>query len=74
MVPNLRALAAFIRSNNRMPTREEMRNYFNASGDLSGTMPGTAEYDQQLSYLEGRADFIEENHRFPTEAEMPDPF
>ena len=73
MVPTLRSLATFIRSNNRMPTPDEMQQ-FNAVGDLTQTLPGTAEFDCQLKYLEDLSDFIEKNRRFPTEEEMPDPF
>ncbi len=73
MVPKLRSLATFIRSNNRMPTRDEMK-HFNAVGDLTQTLPGSADFDRQLTYLEDLVDFIEKNRRFPTEQEMPDPF
>ena len=74
MVAKLRSLASFIRSNNRMPTRDELRQKFNAAGDLSRTLPGTADFNRQLTYLEECADFIEKNLRVPTEEEMPDPF
>ena len=73
VVPKLRSLATFIRSNNRMPTRDEME-HLNGFGDLTQTLPGTADFDRQLTYLDNFADFIEQNGRFPTEQEMPDPF
>ena len=73
IVPKFRRLAAFIRSNNRMPNPQELRN-LGAAGDLSDTLPGTPEFDRQLRFLEECADFIEENRRLPTEQEMPDPF
>jgi hypothetical protein len=73
MVPKLRSLARFIRSNNRMPTRDEIQQ-LGAFGDLTHTLPGTADFDRQLMYLENSADFTEKNRRFPTEEEMPDPF
>ena len=73
MLPNLRALVTFIRTNNRMPTHTEMR-HFNAVGDLSTTLPGTADFDRQLAYLETLIEFIEKHRQFPAEEELPDPF
>ena len=73
LVPKLRSLVAFIRTNSRMPTRDEMAQ-FNAVGDLSEAEPGTPEFDQQVAYLEDFASFIETNGRYPTEQELPDPF
>ena len=43
-VPMLRSLATFIRTNNRMPSPDEMAQ-FGAAGDLSGTLPGTSDFD-----------------------------
>jgi hypothetical protein len=73
VLPDLQALAAFIRTNNRVPARAEMWE-FGASGDLTETLPGTANFGRQLAYLEDLVDFIERNRRFPTEQEMPDLF
>ena len=73
MVPKLRSLATFIRSNNRMPTPDEMQQ-FKAVGDLMQTLPSTSDFDRQLNFFDRFADFIEENGRCPTEQEMPDPF
>ena len=71
--PKLRSLATFIRANDRMPRPDEMAR-FGAFGDLTETLPGTADFDRQVTYLEDFATFIEQNRRYPTEQEMPDPF
>jgi hypothetical protein len=73
LVPKLRSLSTFIRANNRMPTSDEMAQ-FGAFGDLTQTLPGTADFDRQVTYLEDLATFIEQNGRYPAEEEMPDPF
>lgn len=73
MVPKLRSLETFIRSENRVPTPDEMPQ-FSAFGDLTQTLPDTVDFDCQVQYLEDFADFLERNRRFPTEDELPDPF
>lgn len=72
-VPKLRALVSFIRQNNRMPSSTEL-SQFGGAGDLSSTLPGTVEFDRAIKYFDELADFIERTRRFPTEAELPDPF
>ena len=72
-VPQIRALANFIRQNNRMPSKLELIQ-FGGVGDLSSTVPGTAAFECELKYLDDLADFIERTRRFPTDAELPDPF
>jgi hypothetical protein len=73
MVAKLRSLATFIRTNNRMSRPDEMAQQ-GAAGDLTETLPGTADFDRQVTYLEDFATFIEQNGRPPTDQEMPDPF
>ena len=68
-----RRLIAFIKSHDRMPTAEEMKQ-LNCSGDLSTISRGSPEYDKQLQYLERLADFIEREGRLPTKDELPDAF
>lgn len=73
MVSRLRTLASFIRTNDRMPRPDEIPQ-LGAFGDLTGTLPGTAIFERQVTYLEECATFIENNGRYPTDQEMPDPF
>ena len=73
MVPKLRSLADFIRTNERMPSATELQQ-FGGVGNLSNTTHGSEAFDRQLAYLEQVADFIELKQRIPTEEELPDPF
>jgi hypothetical protein len=69
----IRKLAAFIKTNNRMPSTEELR-LFGGAGTMPLSEPGTSDFQEQLNYLESQANFLEQHKRFPTEEELPDPF
>ena len=70
---SIRTLAQFIKTNNRMPSSEELR-LLGGGGTMPSTAPGTKEFQEQLRHLESLADFLEQHGRFPTEQELPDPF
>ena len=72
-VHRVRKLLAFIKANNRMPTQEEFK-LLRGAGGMSSPAPGAKEFQEQVSYLEALANFLERHGRPPTEEELPDPF
>ncbi len=72
-VHRLRRLLAFIKANNRMPSQEELT-LLGGAGCMSLSAPGAKEFQEQVSYLEALANYLEQHGRTPTEEELPDPF
>jgi hypothetical protein len=73
LLPTLRSLIAFIKTNQRMPSAAELQE-IGGSGDLSAAQPGSKDFQKQLAYLEAVVEFTESQGRIRTEQELRDRF
>lgn len=73
-LPTLQRLVSIMKGSHRFPTRDELRE-LGVSGEMTSGRSASGQFDEELAYLQGLVEFIEQHGRFPGPKEgLSDPF